>query len=475
MSALKNHPLLGRLRVLLNLNDSGWGHANKPPDPSEPAPLSNHEDTSENAPKVPSSKETPGKQLNNSGNKNDGPPDLDKVWQDFNKKLNGWFGGKSNKPNAWGKANNGGGGGAGGGGSAPFNSRGAGIGLGVVAGVLGALWLASGFYILPEGQAAAILRFGEYTSIVERAGFKWRLPSPIESHEFVNVQELRQVEVGYRGNVKQKSREESLMLTNDQSIVDLQFAVQYRITNPADFLFNNRQDRDPEGIVRQAAETAMRSVVGRKQIDQVLYAEKDDVGKQARKEMQAIMERYKAGITIVDLTIQQVQPPEQVQAAFEDANKAAQDKERLINEGIAYANDVIPKARGSAARLLQEAEGYKSRIVVSAEGDASRFKQILGEYSKAPQVTRERMYLETMQQVFSNTSKVFVDTKGSGNLLYLPLDKLMQQSSGGGSVPTSSSAVSPGAVEITRPAGGALPPETKTDDSRTRDLRGRDR
>ena len=410
--------------------------------------------------------------MNNSGNKNDGPPDLDKVWQDFNKKLGSLFGNKPNKTAAWGTGNNGGN--NGGGGGAPFNARGAGIGLGVVSAVLVSLWLASGFFILPEGQIAAVLRFGKYVRIVEQAGFKWRLPAPMESHEFVNVQELRQVEVGYRGNVKQKQREEALMLTNDQSIVDLQFAVQYRITSPADFLFQNRQDRDQEGIVRQAAETAMRSVVGRKEIDQVLYAEKDDVGKQARAEMQRIVDIYKTGITIVDLTIQQVQPPEQVQASFEDANKADQDKQRLINEGVAYANDVVPKAGGSAARLIAEAEGYKTRVIVSAEGDASRFKQVLSEYSKAPQVTRERMYLETMQQVFSNSSKVFVDTKGNGNLLYLPLDKLMQQSAPSGQAPGSVSTPA-GAVEITRPAGAALPPESKTDESRTRDLRTRER
>jgi membrane protease subunit HflK len=218
------------------------------------------------------------------------------------------------------------------------------------------------------------------------------------------------------------------MLTQDQSIVDMQFTVQYRIGDAKDYLFNNDFGPVPEEIVRQAAETAMREVVGRTGVDQVLYEEKEQVAQGARKMIQGLVDRYKAGISIVDVTIQQVQPPEQVQAAFEDANKAAQDRERLINEGRAYANDVIPKARGTAARLMQEAEGYRQRVIASAEGDTSRFRQVLAEYAKAPQVTRDRMYIETMQEIFANTSKVYLDSRTGGNLLYLPLDRLIQQS-----------------------------------------------
>lgn len=403
-------------------------------------------------------------------NANEGPPDLDKIWQDFNKRLSKLFGGKGKGDNSgWG--NNGGSDGDKGGSNFRPTGRGAGIGLGVILGAIVALWLASGFYILPEGQNAAILRFGEFKNIVTSAGFKWRLPKPIEDHEMVNVQQLRQVEVGYRGNVKTKQTKESLMLTGDQSIVDIQFAVQYRISNPADWLFSNKPNRDVEELLRQAAETAMRAVVGRKQIDDVLYAEKDNVGKDALKEMQSIIDRYKAGVTINDLTIQQVQPPEQVQAAFEDANKAAQDRERLINEGRAYANDVIPKARGTSARLLLEAEGYKARVVSTAEGDASRFNQVLTEYSKAPQVTRERIYLETMQQIYANANKVYVDNKagangGGGSLLYLPLDKLMQQA--GGNL---------GTIEVQRPPATepARPEVPRAADDRRNDIRNRDR
>ena len=240
--------------------------------------------------------------------------------------------------------------------------------------------------------------------------------------------------------------------------------MQYRIGDAKDYLFNNDFGPVPEEIVRQAAETAMREVVGRTGVDQVLYEEKEQVAQGARKMIQGLVDRYKAGISIVDVTIQQVQPPEQVQAAFEDANKAAQDRERLINEGRAYANDVIPKARGTAARLMQEAEGYRQRVIASAEGDTSRFRQVLAEYAKAPQVTRDRMYIETMQEIFANTSEVYLDSRAGGNLPYLPLDRLLQ----------------PSAAETARgarPAPAATtPPAAETPaTSRANGLRSRDR
>ena len=422
-----------RIRSLLSLNDPGWGRGGSG-------------GKNDDRPQRP-------------GSGNDGPPDLDELWRDFNRRLNRMFG-KS--------------GGGGGGGEPPRGGpgmptmKGAGAGLGLIAGIGFLLWLGSGFYIIQEGQAAAILRFGEFKYMVETAGFKWRLPYPIETAELVDVQRLRQVEVGYRTNVKNKVPRESLILTGDQAIVDLQFAAQYRITDPKAYLFNNNPGGAPEEIVRQAAETATREVIGRTGIDQVLYEEKEQVAKDALTLMQSIADRYKAGIGIVDVTIQQAQPPEPVQAAFEDANKAAQDRERLINEGRAYANDVIPKARGTAGRLQQEAEGYKQRIIATAEGDASRFKQVLTEYSKAPAVTRERLYLDTMQQVFANTSKVLVDSRGNGsNLLYLPLDRLVQQASADARAPAAAPAV---------PAADAPSAPTVPSTAGTRDgLRTRDR
>ena len=386
---------------------------------------------------------------------NDGPPDLDELWRDFNRKLNGLFrkGGGSGPPS---------------GGSDGPGLKGAGTGIGVLAIVAILLWLGSGFYIVPEGHAAAILRFGEFRTLNDRPGFTWRLPYPVEVHELVNVQQLRQIEVGYRSNVKNKVLKESLMLSQDQSIVDMQYAVQYRLSDPVAWLFNNNPGPAPDEIIRQGAETAMRETVGRNRIDQVLYEEKEAVAKDAQKLMQAIVDRYKAGVAIIDVTIQQAQPPEQVQAAFEDANKAAQDRERLINEGRAYANDVIPKARGNAARLTEEAEGYKQRVIATAQGDASRFTQVLTEYSKAPQVTRDRMYLETMQQVFSNTTKVYIDSRNA-SLLSLPLDRLLQgQGAGPG--------VAPGAAAPAAAPTAVAPLEPASDVNRAREgLRSRDR
>jgi membrane protease subunit HflK len=383
--------MLTRIRALLSLNDPGWGRSGGGRDDQRPP-------------------ERPG------GN-NDGPPDLDELWRDFNRRLNRLFGKGGGEPPRGGGNPLGG----------PPSMKGAGAGVGLIAGIGALLWLGSGFYIIQEGQSAAILRFGEFKYMVEQAGFKWRMPYPIESAELVDVQRLRQVEVGYRANVKNKVPRESLILTGDTAIVDLQFAVQYRIGDPRAFLFNNNHYGAPEELVRQASETATREVIGRTDIDKVLYEEKEQVARDARDLIQVNLDRYRAGISIVDVTIQQAQPPEQVQAAFEDANKAAQDRERLINEGRAYANDVIPKASGTAARLIQEAEGYRDRVIATAEGDADRFRAVLTEYSKAPKVTRDRMYLETMQQVFSNTSKVYVDSRTNNNLLYLPLDRLMQQ------------------------------------------------
>jgi membrane protease subunit HflK len=238
----------------------------------------------------------------------------------------------------------------------------------------------------------------------------------------VNLSGVRTVEVGYRGTEKNKVLKEALMLTDDENIVSVQFAVQYLLKDPKAYIFNNRH---PDDAVMGAAETAIREVVGKNKMDFVLYEGRDVIAANTQKLMQDILDRYVTGIQIRAVTMQSTQPPEQVQAAFDDAVKAGQDRERQKNEGQAYANDVIPRARGTASRLYEEANGYKSRIIATAEGDASRFKQILVEYNKAPEVTRSRMYLETVQQVYSSTSKVMIDAKGQGNLLYLPLDKLM--------------------------------------------------
>jgi membrane protease subunit HflK len=343
------------------------------------------------------------------GKKNSGgPPDLDELWRRFNQKLNTLFGGK--------------GGSGGPTGGSPMSGGKMAAGLGLIPVLVILIWLGSGFYIVNAGERGVVLRFGKFVETTQ-PGPRWHFPYPIEAAEVVNMQQVRTVEVGYRANVKSKILKESLMLTDDENIIDIQFAVQYILKSPEDYLFNNRH---PDEAVHQAAETAIREIVGKSKMDFVLYEGRAEIATRAAKLMQEILDRYKTGISISKVTMQNAQPPEQVQAAFDDAVKAGQDKERAKNEGQAYANDVIPRARGAASRLLEESLGYKQRVIANAEGDASRFKQILVEYTKAPKVTRDRMYLDTVQQMMSNSSKVLVDQKGGNSLLYLPLDKLIQ-------------------------------------------------
>ncbi len=357
--------------------------------------------------------------LNNG--RNDGPPDLDELWRDFNRKLSGFFGGRgSPEPQ-------------GGGGSGP-DMRSAGVGLGLIGGVVALAWLGSGFFIVQEGEQAVITSFGKYSKTVE-AGFQWRLPYPFQAHETVPVTQLRSVEVGRASVVAATGLRDSSMLTQDENIVDIRFTVQYLLKDARDYLFENRE---PDEAVRQAAESAVREIVGKSNMDSVLYEQRDAIAAELGKSVQAQLDRLKAGILIKNVNVGSVQAPEQVQAAFDDAFKAGQNKEQLKNEGEAYANSVIPEAQGKAARLRQEAEGYRARVVARAEGDAQRFKAVLTEYQKAPAVTRDRIYIDTMQQIYSDVTKVMVDSRSGSNLLYLPLDKLLQQ---GGSSVTSSSPV----------------------------------
>ena len=359
------------------------------------------------------------------GGGNQGPPDLDELWRNFNRRLSELFGrrrGPDEPPRGGGPS-----------------ARGLGGGAGVLVALVLAVWLASGFYIVVEGTRGVVLTFGRYSQETA-SGLRWRMPWPIQSHEIVNLAQVRTLEVGYRNNVRTKVLKESLMLTDDENIVDLQFAVQYLVKDARDFTFNIRR---PDESAMQIAETAMREVIGKNRMDAILYETQVDVANKARDLMQQIHDRYGTGITVSTVTIQNAQPPEQVQAAFDDAVKAGQDRERQKNEGQSYSNDVVPRARGTAARLQQEAEGYKQRVIANAEGEASRFKQVLTEYAKAPAVTRERLYIETMQAILTSTSKIMMDYRGSGNLLYLPLEKVMQNAGTPGSEGTQPRATTP--------------------------------
>jgi membrane protease subunit HflK len=302
-----------------------------------------------------------------------------------------------------------------------------------------------------------LTQFGKYKSTAQ-AGFQWRIPAPIQGHEMVNISQLRTFEVGFRGNARNRVLPEALMLTEDENIVDVQFVVQYRLRadGAPDYIFKTK---DPDESVRQTAQAAMREVVGKKPMDKVLYEERAAIAVDVQKLMQQILDRYKTGIQVSSVAIQNVQPPEQVQAAFDDAVKAGQDLDRQKNEGQAYSNQIVPMAAGQASRMLEQAEGYRARVVGTATGDAARFGSVLAEYNKAPEVIRERMYLETMQQMFANASKVLIDTKGSNNMLYLPLDKITQQAAQDPSRAASGSPMSTGVPVIPpMPMTGATTP-----------------
>ena len=336
---------------------------------------------------------------------NEGPPDLDEVFRDLSQKIGRLFGGN--------------------GGSNQLPAEEKTFPLLPIIGIIAAIWLATGFYIVDSGSLGVEQRFGKYTQTTE-PGPRWHWPFPIESKDVVNMEQVRRLEVGYRSNGdstggKTKVPREALMLTEDENIIDLQFAVQYNLKNAKDFLFNNRSVEGEQGAVMSAAETAIRVVVGKNKLDDLLQKGLADTSER----MQAILDSYQTGVKITSVSLQSAQPPEQVQEAFEDVNRANQDYQRQINEGQAYANDVVPKARGNASRLVAEAAGYKLKVENEAKGNAARFEQILAQYNKAPEVTRQRLYLDTQEQVLSNTSKVIIDQKGGNSLLYLPLDKLM--------------------------------------------------
>jgi membrane protease subunit HflK len=334
------------------------------------------------------------------------PPDLDEIVRNLQRKLTGLFGGR------------------GGGNGGPGFGRAGGFGAGLILTIAAILWGLTGFYIVNQGERGAVLRFGKLSEITE-AGLRWHLPYPIEGVEKVNVEKVNPIEIGYRSTsrtgARTKVEKEALMLTEDENIIDIEFAVQYLVKDAADYLFNVQ---DPDGTVKQATEAAVREIVGRNDLDYV-FEHRAEISTQTRELLQRILDEYKAGIDVRTVEMQDAQPPAEVKAAFDDAVKAREDRERLKNEAEAYANDIIPKARGAAARLIQEAEGYKAKVVGQAEGDARRFVQVAGAYAKAPAVTRERLYIEALEQVLSHSTKVFIDQKTGNQILYLPLDRIV--------------------------------------------------
>ena len=434
-----------RLLGMFNLNDGRWGRDKD-----------GHPTFDPNGAQTPADEKKPQDPPRPPAGAG-GPPDLDELWRDFNAKIAGLFGNKGGVTEP--PSQNGGP-------SGP-DFKAARFGVGVIGAVVLAIWLSTGFFIVQEGQQAVITQFGRYHSTVG-AGFNWRLPYPFQRHELVFVTQIRSVDVGRDNIVKSTGLRESAMLTEDENILEIKFAVQYRLTDARAYLF---ETKSPTDTVVQAAETAVREVVGKMKMDAAMSEERDQIGPRIRTLMQSILDQYKVGIEVVGINLQQggVRPPEQVQAAFDDVLKAGQERERAKNEAEAYANDVVPRAVGAASRLKQEADGYKARIVAQAEGDAQRFKSLVTEYQKAPQVMRDRLYIDAMQQIYSNTTKVLVDTKQGSNLLYLPLDKIIQQT-GQANAPAAaaSSDAAHNNANAANPAAPAL-------DSRARDGRSRDR
>ena len=354
--------------------------------------------------------------------KQDGPPDLDEVLKDLGKKIDNIF---KRKPRI--VVDNNGGGSNNGNGGSKQNLNGGDIPLLPILLIVFLIWLLTGFYIVDQGSRGVVLRFGEHIDVTQ-PGPRWHLPYPIETVEIVNQEQVRTIEVGYRSSndlaANSQDLRESLMLTGDENIVDLQFAVQYNLKSVEDFIFNNRS---AEASVRAGAETAIREVVGKSEMDFVLYEGREEVAIRTKDLIQQILDRYSTGINVTSVTMQNAQPPEQVQAAFDDAVKAKQDLERQKNEGQAYANDVVPKAKGTAARLIAEAGAYKVSIENEALGNSSRFEQIMKEYERAPEVTKNRLFLEAQEEILSNVTKVIIDQKsGSNSLIYLPLDQIMK-------------------------------------------------
>jgi len=378
--------------------------------------------------------------------KDDGPPDLDQMWRDFNRRLAGLFGRKGK------------GRGPGGLGPRPDNGRNARIGVGIVIGVLIAIYLGSGVFVVQEGQAGVVLQFGQYRHTVGQ-GVHWRLPYPFETHETVNVGQIRSVEIGRSNVVRPADVKDASVLTRDGDILEVRFIVQYQVKQPIDYLFHSA---DPDLGVTRAAQAAVRAVVGAHATNDLLYEEdREPIRAQLADTIQRALDASKSGLEVTGVTIQSVQAPEQVQAAFDDAAKAHQDRERAQRDAHAYAEQLLPKAQADAARMIDEAKAYSDQVVAQAQGDAERFTRVYEQYAKAPEVVRHRMYLDTMQHIYSNATKVFVDSKSGNNVLYLPLDKIAEagrqraagENGAGAAAPASAAAAAPGGDA--QPADGA--------------------
>ncbi|WP_042264949.1 FtsH protease activity modulator HflK, partial [Paraburkholderia heleia] len=380
-----------RARAIFSLNDPRWGRGDG------------------NGQRSDDGRRPPGNNGNKGGNgdKGDGPPDLDEMWRDFNRRMSAFFGRQGKGPGGFGPR--------------PDNGHGARIGVGIVLGVLIAIYVGSGVFVVQEGQAGVVLQFGQYRHTVGQ-GVHWRMPYPFQTQEIVNVGQIRTVEIGRSNLVRPANVKDAAVITHDGDILNVRLTVQYQVKQPTDYLFRSV---DPDLTVTQAAQAAVRTVVGARSTNDMLYADREPIRAQLADTIQHSLDEYKTGLGVTGVAIQSVSAPDQVQPALDDEARARQDRDRAKRDAQAYADQLLPRAQTDAARLVDEARAYSERVVSRAQGDAQRFTQVYEQYAKAPAVIRERMYLETMQHIYSNATKVFVDSKSGNNVIYLPLDKLV--------------------------------------------------
>jgi membrane protease subunit HflK len=411
---------LTRARAILSINDPRWGRSDEKGSGSAQRP---------NDP-------------NRRPGKGEGPPDLDEMWRDFNRRLSRIFSFRRQ--------------GSGPGERRPDNGRAARVGVGIIIGVLVAIYLGSGIFIVQEGQTGVVLQFGQYRRTVG-PGIHFRSPYPFETAEIVNVSDIRSIEIGRSSTATDANASSASVLTQDGDIVDVRFAVRYQVKSPSDYLF---YAAEPDRSVVQAAQAAVREIAGARRTDDLLGRDHDALGLQLAAAIQQSLDRYRTGLSVVGVTVQSVEPPQQVQAAFSDAVRASEDRARAKREAQAYANELLPRAQADASRVIDDAKAYADRVVARAQGDADRFNQVYAQYAKAPAVVRERMYLETMRDIYANTTKIFVGGKGGTNIVNLPIDKIIEatrkpadesaaSSVGGASAPAAAVPAAPSAASQT--------------------------
>ncbi|PMS17943.1 FtsH protease activity modulator HflK [Trinickia dabaoshanensis] len=337
----------------------------------------------------------------------DGPPDLDEMWREFNRRLSRLFGGNK---------------GSGPGDRRPDNGRAARIGVGIVIGVLVAIYIGSGVFVVQDGQTGIVLQFGKYRATVE-PGVHLRMPYPFETHEIVNVAQIRSVEIGRGNAMTDASAKDASVLTRDGDIVDVRLAVQYQVKSATDYLFRTA---DPDLAVNEAAHAAVREIVGAQSTESLLGGNRDALREPIMQSIQKALDLYHSGLAVTGVTVMSIEPPSAVLSAYADATRARQDRANAKAQAQAYAGQILPGAKAQAQRSIDDAKAYAARVVSDAQGDAERFNQVYAQYAKAPAVVRERMYLETMRDIYANSTKIFVSGKAGGSVVNLSVDKLLE-------------------------------------------------